>query len=866
MYFSKAQATDTIVIYGMALIIISIVIGVLYGDRILTANKYIPPSCDISPRIVCTDFKINTTGHGSLQIHNKFGEDMFDVMVRVGNCDASQTLTLIQNTRSAFLNFENCGDYIQNAIYREGLSLNYKVIGSSTVFDFAGSLLTRVEDGYAYGEETTTTSSTSTTSSTTTSTSTSTTSTTTTVIIPLVAPECTYLTSAFSTSIKRAYVIGGSSSIWTKDDTFYIKKTDDTIETLDIDCIVPFFATDSIQPNCIGFSPVSSDLIVTTSFPSQSYPDGTPAGILGCCADLINPVRGNYTLLIPSLDTYLDEANPATPGDSFSTLLLEEQTTANDKVGLMQFDLSDIQSQAIIINVTLRLTKFSGDSTNLGLHKLTTPQDFWDSVFFFPTWNSRGLVSWSSGSFSSADYEIIPLASVTTPAANIAFNITGQGLIDDVQAAIDGNVRKINFTLILANDGSVVTVYSKEDTVSARRPVLQILLQSKIGDISLCPFAPVDPAEQIVDTLGVTSEFFASEERPAIYGDIIVWQNFTTDNYDIYMCDITQTGSDGGCDASDAKSQVTSNIDSQVMPDISLNKIIWIDAVTSEIYMCEIGVNCGPYDVKTQVTSGGGVKTNPKISASGSDYKIVWQQDTIGQGYHIWMCDSINNGGDGGCGVANAKTQITDDPVCSPDLCQQVNPDISGNVIVWEHARPDGIADIYRCNTLILSGAGSCTFDEGIRVTDTGVGSDTFPKVDGDDIVWFNGNFISRCSLSISSGTGACHAINLKFLVAFDGTIPRRNLDVGTNIIVWDENSVEFPPIQKHDVYLCDIALTGSSGGCDFIDSKIQITTDTAHQIAPAVYGTRVVWQDYRNGNADIYLCDAGFSSCSTFY
>jgi beta propeller repeat protein len=34
--------------------------------------------------------------------------------------------------------------------------------------------------------------------------------------------------------------------------------------------------------------------------------------------------------------------------------------------------------------------------------------------------------------------------------------------------------------------------------------------------------------------------------------------------------------------------------------------------------------------------------------------------------------------------------------------------------------------------------------------------------------------------------------------------------------------------------------------------------TDGAVQRSPAIWGDRVVWEDYRNGNADIYLYEAG--------
>ena len=33
-----------------------------------------------------------------------------------------------------------------------------------------------------------------------------------------------------------------------------------------------------------------------------------------------------------------------------------------------------------------------------------------------------------------------------------------------------------------------------------------------------------------------------------------------------------------------------------------------------------------------------------------------------------------------------------------------------------------------------------------------------------------------------------------------------------------------------------------------------QITTNLSAQFSPAIYGNKIVWEDYRNGNLDIYM------------
>ncbi len=73
--------------------------------------------------------------------------------------------------------------------------------------------------------------------------------------------------------------------------------------------------------------------------------------------------------------------------------------------------------------------------------------------------------------------------------------------------------------------------------------------------------------------------------------------------------------------------------------------------------------------------------------------------------------------------------------------------------------------------------------------------------------------------------------------------------DIYGNRIVWEdyrngENYYDFTG--NPDIYMYDISTS----------KETQITTNDSAQWSPVIYGNMIVWQDYRNGNWDIYIFD----------
>ncbi len=206
------------------------------------------------------------------------------------------------------------------------------------------------------------------------------------------------------------------------------------------------------------------------------------------------------------------------------------------------------------------------------------------------------------------------------------------------------------------------------------------------------------------------------QQRPAIYEDKIVWQDFRNPNidWDIYMYDLS----------TQQETQITNAVNTQWEPAIYEDKIVWQDwrnddedaeFVNTDIYM---------YDLSTQqetpITNNLRGAWEPAIYGD----KIVWE-DTRNDNSDIYMYDLSTQ----------QEIQITDKPTF------EGYPAIYGDKIVWE-AYKNGNFDIYMCNlegnngditswcnTLESNGGGVK------RITDD-LGRQWEPKIYGDRIVW----------------------------------------------------------------------------------------------------------------------------------
>lgn len=193
---------------------------------------------------------------------------------------------------------------------------------------------------------------------------------------------------------------------------------------------------------------------------------------------------------------------------------------------------------------------------------------------------------------------------------------------------------------------------------------------------------------------------------------------------------------------------------------------------------------------------------NPAIDGD----RIVWQDDRNGN-FDIFLYN-ISIG---------SESLITDDPN------NQTGPAIDGMRIVWSDGRSNDARDIFMYDLATSSEIGISDTPEPYN--------DIEPKISGDRIVWITWGYQI---LSYNLNTDDTQQVGY-FMARKAG------YDISGKLVVFSE-----------------IGLTQNIRLHDFSsDSYTWITSHTTYEaIYPSIDGNRIVWQDDRNGNYDIYFYD----------
>lgn len=157
------------------------------------------------------------------------------------------------------------------------------------------------------------------------------------------------------------------------------------------------------------------------------------------------------------------------------------------------------------------------------------------------------------------------------------------------------------------------------------------------------------------------------------------------------------------------------------------------------------------------------------------------------------------------------------------DTTSQGDPDIYGDIIVWEDLRSNYL-DIFMYD--ISTG-------QETRLTNSSASQEN-PAIYGNKIVWedFRNDNMDIYMYDISTGKETQITTN---------TANQFEPDIYGDKIVWRDfrNSNE-------DIYMYDLST----------NQETQITTNTANQYDPVIYGDKIMWSDQRNSNFDLYMYD----------
>ena len=178
----------------------------------------------------------------------------------------------------------------------------------------------------------------------------------------------------------------------------------------------------------------------------------------------------------------------------------------------------------------------------------------------------------------------------------------------------------------------------------------------------------------------VSSIIGNDEQAPAIHGNIVVWQDGEEGDYDIYGADITNL-------ASPAEFSVADFDRDQRRPAIYRNTVVWQDSYygDQDILAADIWMRNKPDEFAVSLT-----EFDQQRPAVWGDI-VVWADNYFGD-MDIYAADLSTS----------LKAGISDpeNPVefaVASNEAEQMNPDIDGNIVVWQDNR-NGNWDIYGYN------------------------------------------------------------------------------------------------------------------------------------------------------------------------
>lgn len=307
-----------------------------------------------------------------------------------------------------------------------------------------------------------------------------------------------------------------------------------------------------------------------------------------------------------------------------------------------------------------------------------------------------------------------------------------------------------------------------------------------------------------ITATALSPDLSGDQMYPDIHGNLVVWQDNRTGNWDIYLKDL----SDGTITV------VGKGPGTQERPALFNDRIVWQDNTHGTYDINLYNVTTGSTSF---IISGQGDQIRPAI---GSDW-LVWQDNRNGN----WDIYAYN---------LNDKSirQITHHER------DQIHPVICGNTVVWEDYR-HGLGEIYSYNL-------GTSVEK--RIT-SNIDNQAWPAVLNNTVAWMdhrNGNQDTYLGDII---VGTENRLNFEksdqFKPVFNG--------ISEKVIFYTDYSAG-PSDPNVVLFVVDSGFT------------LPISLNAARQEEPAAYDKRVVWQDSRDGVWQIYTAEVDIPESQMTY
>jgi hypothetical protein len=243
----------------------------------------------------------------------------------------------------------------------------------------------------------------------------------------------------------------------------------------------------------------------------------------------------------------------------------------------------------------------------------------------------------------------------------------------------------------------------------------------------------------------------------------------------------------------------------QAKPDIMGDIVTWQQAspatpMSTQIYVRNL--TSGHWGLLSSAP--GETQANARIAKNPHDGVFaVWQQ-TEGNFYQIYMKTIFTVG---------PATEVQDN-----DLANQINPDASGNLVVWQEGN----------NAQKVMYKDLEQLDTGAIAPNVG-GSQTLPRISGVNVVFQAGNKIYLTNLDVFKSQPGNPGVATKALLPGAALIMQATPDISGTFITWSQTTFGLVTPQ---VWVMNLA-TGNA--------KI-VSTSLMGQVTPAIDGTVVAW------------------------